>query len=225
MDLGDVGDLSSKEKECGPGASEEALEAFVRQIDVVRGGDAFGEGLKERDVFKRSLVKQLTFDEGQYVLREKETWAEEERDGGYFVYFVIRGACSATKLVHPRYPQVHTREAMEFENDPMSILRPITMQVTHLNNDALSVSKTVRQRADDLKRADSRDEVEVAKFTRGSYFGEFEVLRGRIPRRCSVRALVNNTALAVMPADVFEKLCREGTKFRERVDAEHSLYV
>ena len=120
---------------------------------------------------------------------------------------------------------MHTKEALEFKNDPMSILRPITAQVTHLNNDGMSASKAVRQRAEDFKRADSLDEVEVAKFTRGSYFGEFEVLRGKMPRRCSVRALVNNTALAVMPAVVFEKLCRKGTKFRERVDAEHSVYV
>jgi len=29
----------------------------------------------------------------------------------------------------------------------------------------------------------------------------------------------------VMRADLFEKFCRQGTNFRERVDAEHGLYV
>ena len=220
-----MGDVTSTAVECGRGASSIMLDGFVEDIDVVKGRDAFGGGEREREIFKRALVKQVVYAEGDFVLREGETWTEEERAGGYFVYFVIRGACAATRLVHPRYPRAHTPEAMAFIDDPMSILRPITTQVTHLNNDSASASKSVRQRASDLKRADELAEVGVANFVRGSYFGEYEVLRGRIPRRCSVRALVNNTALGVMPAEIFEKICRPGTKFRERVEAEISMFI
>ena len=223
-----VGDVSSTKVECGPDASEEALEEFMRAIQLCQGENVFGGGLRERDIFKRGLVRQVVYDEGEYVLKEGQAWDHEQRNsrsGGYSVYFVIRGACAATKLVHPRHPRVHTREALKFANDPMTILRPIPTQVAHLNADASDMSASVRQRALDMKRADQKSEVEVAKFIRGCYFGDYEVLKGRIPRRCSVRSLVKNTALAIMPGDVFERLCRRGTKLRERVEADHSLFI
>ena len=223
-----VGDVTSTKVECGPDASEEALEEFVRAIPLCQGEHVFGGGPRERDIFKRGLVRQVVYDEGEYVLKEGEAWDYEQRNsrsGGYSVYFVIRGACAATKLVHPRHPRVHTREALKFVNDPMTILRPIPTQVAHLNADTSNMSASVRQRALDMKRADQKSEVEVAKFIRGCYFGDYEVLKGRIPRRCSVRSLVKNTALAVIPGDVFERLCRRGTKLRERVEADHSLFI
>ena len=221
-----VGDVTSTKVECGPDASEETIEAFVAEIDVVRDPDAFGGGMRERELFKKALAKQVIFNQGERVLAEGQSWSDEEAmKGGYCVYFVVRGACAATKLVHPRHPRAHTPEALEFVKDPMSVLRPIPTQFTHLNNDAYSATPAIRQRAMDLKRADDSAEVEVAKFIRGAIIGDYEVLRDRIPRRCTVTALVDNTALAVMRADVFEKICRPGTNIRERVDAEHGLYV
>lgn len=221
-----VGDVTSTKVECGPDASAEAIEAFVSEIDVVRDPNAFGGGMRERELFKKALAKQVIFKQGERVLAEGQSWSDEEAtSGGYCVYFVVRGACAATKLVHPRHPRAHTPEALEFVKDPMSVLRPIPTQFTHLNNDAYSATPSIRQRAMDLKRADDSAEVEVAKFIRGAIIGDYEVLRDRIPRRCSVTALVDNTALAVMRADLFEKFCRPGTNFRERVDAEHGLYV
>ena len=221
-----VGDVTSTKVECGPDASEETIEAFVSEIDVVRDPDAFGGGMRERELFKKALAKQVIFNQGERVLAEGQSWSDEEAmKGGYCVYFVVRGACAATKLVHPRHPRAHTPEALEFVKDPMSVLRPIPTQFTHLNNDAYSATPAIRQRAMDLKRADDSAEVEVAKFIRGAIIGDYEVLRDRIPRRCTVTALVDNTALAVMRADVFEKICRPGTNIRERVDAEHGLYV
>ena len=221
-----VGDVMSTKVECGPDASAEAIEAFVSEIDVVRDPNAFGGGMRERELFKKALAKQVIFKQGERVLAEGQSWSDEEATNGeYCVYFVVRGACAATKLVHPRHPRAHTPEALAFVKDPMSVLRPIPTQFTHLNNDAYSATPSIRQRAMDLKRADDSAEVEIAKFIRGAIIGDYEVLRERIPRRCSVTALVDNTALAVMRADLFEKFCRPGTNIRERVDAEHELYV
>lgn len=227
-DAQEVGDLMSSKIECGPEAAEEDVEGFMRDIALIKGSNPFGGGARERDIFKAALVKQIVLKEGEYVLREGESWMEEARTsraGDYAVYFVVRGALAATKLVHPRYASAHTKDAMKFIDDPMSILRPIKAQIPHLNNDTESTDPVMRQRAVDLKRAENHDEVEVAKFVRGGCFGEYEVFHERAPRRCSVRALVNNTAVAVMPIGVFERFARPGTELRARIDNELRMYV
>jgi hypothetical protein len=82
-----------------------------------------------------------------------------------------------------------------------------------------------RQRAKDMLKADDFSSVELAKFIRGSCFGEFEVLEGRIPRQYTITSLVSNTAVAVMHAHVFEKFARQGSELRRRIDAERTSNI
>ena len=223
--IAQLGDVRSQAIEAGPEANPRAFDMFMADIRLIRGVDAF-ETEYERELFKKAFVKQIVFKEAEIVLKELQSWDDESREckaGGYFVYFVIRGALAATKLVHPRYAAVHTPEAMAHLDHPMSILKPITMQTPMIFQDAQFETDEDRQRAKAMLQADHFSSVELAKFIRGSCFGEYEVLEGRIPRQYTITSLVSNTAVAVMPAHVFEKFARKGSELRRRIDAERTV--
>ena len=227
LDITQLGDVSTTAIEAGPEAIPLAFDMFMGDVRLIRGDDAF-ETQHERELFKKAFVKQIVFKEAEIVFKEMQSWDEESRESkgqGYFVYFVIRGALAATKLVHPRYAAVHTPEAMAHLDDPMSILKPIRMQTPMIFQDAQFETDVDRQRAKDMLKADDFSSVELAKFIRGSCFGEFEVLEGRIPRQYTITSLVSNTAVAVMHAHVFEKFARQGSELRRRIDAERASNI
>ena len=210
--------------EVGPEADDATLAAFAKDVALLAGEDAFATK-SDRETFSRAFEKQIVFNKGEVVFYEMQTMDEEARESkgeGYFVYFVIRGALAATKLVHPRYATVHTPEALKHVEHALSILRPIRMQTPIVYQDTQADTEADRLRAKDMRTADESQTVELAKFIRGSFFGDYEVLEGHIPRQYTITTLVNNTAVAVMPASVFESFTPKGSELRRRIEADRS---